>query len=238
MFSYRWPQLCYIALRSYTIQVTGYDTGSIYTLKACQVRHASLITVFRRLESFQREQVPLAIYVMLSPELANNRIYSTSSCSFWLTTTSAGYFLYDLYVCVFRFEGAAYLMHGLFCFVLYTYTAMSGFLHYYGELNNLHMQAKSFSYMCVHHGTKPVTFDDRQNKVELHASHRYLLTTGAPLLSRRNLHRSPGQFTALAAYSGWTQFLQQSGHITFSGPQAFSAVARFWMHHNVCPRVQ
>ena len=64
--------------------------------------------------------------------MATNRIYSTSGYSFWLTTTSAGYFLYDLYICTFRFEGAAYLMHGAFCFVLYTYTALSGFLHYYG----------------------------------------------------------------------------------------------------------
>ena len=74
---------------------------------------------------------------MLSPEMAKNRIYSTSGYSFWLTTTSAGYFLYDLIICIFRFEGSAYLMHGAFCFVLYTYTALSGFLHYYGKLAKL-----------------------------------------------------------------------------------------------------
>lgn len=78
-------------------------------------------------------QIPLAIYVMLSPDMAANKIYSTTGYSFWMTTTSAGYFLYDVIICTLRFEGGAYLMHGAFCFVLYTYTALSGFLHYYGS---------------------------------------------------------------------------------------------------------
>lgn len=77
-------------------------------------------------------QIPLAVYVMLSPELASNRIYSNSSYSFWLTATSAGYFLYDVLICIFRFEGASYLFHGAFCFLAYTYSATTGFLHYYG----------------------------------------------------------------------------------------------------------
>ena len=53
---------------------------------------------------------------MASPEMARNRIYSTTSYSSWLTSVSAGYFLYDVFICAVRFEGLAYLMHGAFCF--------------------------------------------------------------------------------------------------------------------------
>ena len=37
-------------------------------------------------------------------------------------------------MCLFRYEGPAYLMHGAVCFALYTYTACTGFLHFYGAL--------------------------------------------------------------------------------------------------------
>ena len=70
--------------------------------------------------------------VIWSPEMATNRIYATSPLSFLVTITSAGYFLYDLYICIFRWEGPAYLLHGTFCSTLFCYAACTGFLHYYG----------------------------------------------------------------------------------------------------------
>ena len=77
-------------------------------------------------------QLPVAVYIMWSPDFSANRLYSNTTLSTALTTISSGYFLYDLYVCLFRYEGAAYLLHGAVCFALYSYTACTGFLHYYG----------------------------------------------------------------------------------------------------------
>ena len=41
---------------------------------------------------------------MWSPDFSADRIYSNTGLSFLLTTVSAGYFLYDLFVCMFRYE--------------------------------------------------------------------------------------------------------------------------------------
>ncbi|KAK9804464.1 hypothetical protein WJX73_004397 [Symbiochloris irregularis] len=79
-------------------------------------------------------QVPLAIIVMLSPEMRKNRIYSTSAYSSLMTSISAGYFLFDAFICMVHFEGLPYLLHGVFCFCAYTYAATSGFLHYYAAM--------------------------------------------------------------------------------------------------------
>lgn len=49
-------------------------------------------------------QLPIALYIMWSPDFSADRIYSNTGLSFLLTTVSAGYFLYDLFVCMFRYE--------------------------------------------------------------------------------------------------------------------------------------
>ena len=44
------------------------------------------------------KQVPLAIAVLLSPSLQAHRLYSKNALSWRLVTTTAGYFVYDVYV--------------------------------------------------------------------------------------------------------------------------------------------
>ena len=43
-------------------------------------------------------QVPLAVMVLLSPKLQADRLYSKNALSWRLVTTTAGYFVYDVYV--------------------------------------------------------------------------------------------------------------------------------------------
>ena len=47
---------------------------------------------------FSHAQVPLAVMVLLSPTLQADRLYSKNALSWRLVTTTAGYFVYDVYV--------------------------------------------------------------------------------------------------------------------------------------------
>jgi hypothetical protein len=69
---------------------------------------------------------------MWTPELASNRLIGRTPTSLLMLTISAGYFLYDAAVSVLRYEGVAYLLHGVVSCCLYTYGALTGFLSYYG----------------------------------------------------------------------------------------------------------
>ena len=78
-------------------------------------------------------QIPLACWVMWTPELAANRLIAKTPASIVMLCISAGYFIYDAAVSIVRYEGLAYLVHGVIAGILYTYGAMTGFLSYYGE---------------------------------------------------------------------------------------------------------
>ena len=77
-------------------------------------------------------QIPLALWVMWTPELAANRLAGKTASSRLMLTISAGYFLYDAAVSILRYEGIAYLLHGVVSCALYTYGALTGWLGYYG----------------------------------------------------------------------------------------------------------
>lgn len=74
--------------------------------------------------------------VIYSPEMTNRygRLYATNGLTRAVLTVSAGYFLYDAVVCLVRYEGMPFLVHGVFASILYTYGALSGYLGYYGTL--------------------------------------------------------------------------------------------------------
>eukprot|EP00884_Botryococcus_braunii_P018569 jgi/Botrbrau1/5396/Bobra.182_1s0001.2 len=81
-------------------------------------------------------QIPLALMVIYSPEMTNRygRLYATNGLTRSVLTVSAGYFLYDAVVCLVRYEGMPFLVHGVFASILYTYGALSGYLGYYAAL--------------------------------------------------------------------------------------------------------
>jgi hypothetical protein len=79
-----------------------------------------------------RAQIPLALWVMWTPELYTNRLLANTPASMLMLSISAGYFLYDAAVSILRYEGIAYLVHGVVASCLYTYGALTGFLSYYG----------------------------------------------------------------------------------------------------------
>ena len=70
---------------------------------------------------------------MGTPELSANRLIAKTPASMAMLCISAGYFIYDAAVSIVRYEGLAYLVHGVIAGVLYTYGALTGFLSYYGE---------------------------------------------------------------------------------------------------------
>ena len=84
------------------------------------------------LECTRLVQIPLALWVMWTPELAASRLTGKTPTSRLMLTISAGYFLYDAAVSILRYEGIAYLLHGVVSCCLYTYGALTGFLSYYG----------------------------------------------------------------------------------------------------------
>ena len=80
-------------------------------------------------------QIPLAIMVLLSADLQADRLYSKSPLTWQLVTTTAGYFLYDLYVHTVRYEYTANLVHAAAALSVFLTGIYCGILHYYGEQN-------------------------------------------------------------------------------------------------------
>lgn len=78
-------------------------------------------------------QIPLAIMVLLSADLQADRLYSKSPLTWQLVTTTAGYFLYDLYVHTVRYEYTANLVHAAAALSVFLTGIYCGVLHYYGE---------------------------------------------------------------------------------------------------------
>ena len=66
---------------------------------------------------------------MSSPDA---RIMAANQLTRALLTIAAGFFIYDAFTCVVRYEGAAYLLHGVMASILYSYGAITGRLGYYG----------------------------------------------------------------------------------------------------------
>ncbi|CAL8472096.1 g11638 [Coccomyxa elongata] len=92
-------------------------------------------------------QIPLALWVMGTPEVNANRLLAKTPASMLMLCISAGYFLYDAAVSILRYEGIAYLMHGMVACVLYTYGALTGFLGYYGAAFLMWEVSTPFVYM-------------------------------------------------------------------------------------------
>lgn len=70
--------------------------------------------------------------VLLSPDLQQDRLYSKNPLSWRLVTTTAGYFVYDLYVHTVRFEFLPNLVHAVAALVVFLSGIYCGILHYYG----------------------------------------------------------------------------------------------------------
>ena len=77
-------------------------------------------------------QIPLAFTVLLDPKLQSDRLYSKDEKSWRLVTTTAGYFLYDLYAHSLRFEFMASLVHAAGALAVFLTGIYCGILHYYG----------------------------------------------------------------------------------------------------------
>jgi hypothetical protein len=72
--------------------------------------------------------------VLADPRLAADPVWGVSVASQLMVTVSSGYFLYDLAVCLLRFdtEGPAFLVHALACLFVYGYAVFYGTLHWFG----------------------------------------------------------------------------------------------------------
>lgn len=81
-------------------------------------------------------QIPLAIAVLLDSGLRADRLYATRPTSQLVMCISAGYFLYDLAVCLIRYnqEGPLFLLHAIVCFFVFTYGAITHTMHYHGAV--------------------------------------------------------------------------------------------------------
>ena len=62
-----------------------------------------------------------------------------------MLAVASGYFVHDLVICTLQLStwGPAYLLHAVFCSLLYCYGLFSGFLHYYGKHVSSHAFGRS-----------------------------------------------------------------------------------------------
>ncbi|GMH36062.1 hypothetical protein BSKO_03930 [Bryopsis sp. KO-2023] len=111
VFKWKTPNLTYDKLDSLVARVSNHIMSIIH----CMI------------------QIPLALYAVKQPELDMNRFHGTSAAGYACFAIGAGYFLIDVSLMLFRqYEGALLMMHGVFCFTLYTYGMLTGCMQYYG----------------------------------------------------------------------------------------------------------
>ncbi|GAB4814172.1 hypothetical protein N2152v2_001218 [Parachlorella kessleri] len=72
--------------------------------------------------------------VVMDPVLKQDKLYARSDTAQACVIVAAGYFLYDVFICLMRFDenGLAFLIHALGCCTVFTYAALHGILLYYG----------------------------------------------------------------------------------------------------------
>ena len=80
---------------------------------------------------------PSAIRTLLDPQMRasyENALYLTSEDSQRCIQVAAAYFIYDTYICVFRYaeNGLPFLIHALLCCLAYLYPLLTGNMHYQG----------------------------------------------------------------------------------------------------------
>lgn len=80
---------------------------------------------------------PAAIRTLVDPEMRSSyhrALYHTSEDSVWCIQVASAYFMYDTYICVFRFaeNGVPFLIHGVLCCLAYMYPLVSHKMHYQG----------------------------------------------------------------------------------------------------------
>lgn len=78
--------------------------------------------------------MPLALLILLDPYYNKNTIWARDDMSTLVMAISAGYFLYDTIECIVRLqhEGVDFLLHGVFCFLVFTNLTHTGYMHFYG----------------------------------------------------------------------------------------------------------
>lgn len=79
-------------------------------------------------------QIPLAVAILADPLFYRDTIWGRTEFSTLVMAISAGYFLYDSLECAFRIqhEGWDFLLHGVFCFLVFSNLTYTGYMHFYG----------------------------------------------------------------------------------------------------------
>lgn len=70
--------------------------------------------------------------MLCSPVLKANPFYAINGLSQATMVISAGYFLYDAFVCLTREEGLQYVVHALVCCWAFFTAAITGNMQYWG----------------------------------------------------------------------------------------------------------
>lgn len=78
-------------------------------------------------------QIPLACLILLDPVYSKSPIFAHTDLSTIFMTISAGYFLYDIFECIVRQEGADFVVHGVCGFLACAIAVYSDCMHYFGE---------------------------------------------------------------------------------------------------------
>ncbi|WIA12745.1 hypothetical protein OEZ86_006072 [Tetradesmus obliquus] len=107
-------------------------------------------------------QIPLGLFILLDPFYNRNAIWARDDFSTLVMAISAGYFLYDTLECMYRIkhEGWDFLLHGVFCLMVYSFLTHTGYLHFYGagflmwELSTPFMHFRWFLYKIGKDTTK------------------------------------------------------------------------------------
>ena len=95
---------------------------------------------------------PAAIRTLVDPEMRgsyHSALYRTSEDSVWCIQVASAYFIYDTYICVFRFaeNGLPFLVHGILCCLAYMYPLVTHKMHYQGAAFLLWECSTPFLYM-------------------------------------------------------------------------------------------
>lgn len=116
-------------------QVLYLGPWSLSLTTFCRCQRSMPALTHRNMQRCHHLQVPLALFILLDPYYNQSTIWARDDFSTLVMAVSAGYFLYDTIECMIRIkhEGFDFLLHGIFCFIVFTNLAYTGYFHFYGK---------------------------------------------------------------------------------------------------------
>lgn len=165
-------------------------------------------------------QIPFALYLLNDELLQSDHIYANTPLSKVCMTITAGYFMVDLFICIWKYndEGPLYLMHAAFSFFSFAYGVINNMLHFYGA-----------AFIMWELSTPFVHLRWLLHKMDMNNTRFYIINGALMILT---FFASRCIWGLWVSYDFWVQSMKELAHPTPDGFPAFAV--HIYRLANIC----